>query len=48
MATGTVEKEAHDLLEGLLNGQTLGILSEGGEETGEVRIDPDSTEIAGK
>jgi len=48
VATGTVEEEAHDLLEGFFNRQPLGILSDGGEETGKVRIYADSTEIAGK
>ena len=48
MATGAIEEEAHDLLEGFLNGQALGILSDGGKKSGEVRIDADSTEVAGK
>ena len=48
MAAGAVEEETHDLLEGFINRQTLGILSDGCEETGEVRIDADSTEVAGK
>ena len=48
MATGAIEEEAHDLLEGFLNGQALGILSDAGKETGEVRIYADSTEVAGK
>jgi len=31
MAAGAVEEEAHDLLEGFLNGQALGILSDAGK-----------------
>jgi len=47
MAVGA-DEESHDLLEGFVNGLALGILSDAGNETGEVRIYADSTEVAGK